>query len=86
MFRHSNSSLSRHEVVLQCHTCTDECPADESITTSGGIIEDVEQFCSLGTIMSRNCLIGGAIRDRVAVALVEWHDIGSLLLKRGTHL
>ena len=80
--------LSRHEGVFRCRTCTSDegPPADESITTSGGIIEDVEQFCYLGNILSRDCHVERAIRARVAAAWQKWRDISSLLCNRGIHL
>ena len=77
----------RNYICLVCDgTRARTNPADDSVVTSGGTIEEVNQFCYLGDVL--DCCGGAerAVRSRVATAWNKWRELSSLVSKKSVPL
>ena len=83
----STFSGVRNYVCLKCDgTHARTASPDESVVTSDGTIEEVNQFCYLGDVLDGSGGAERAVRSRVAAAWGKWRDLSSLLCNKSVPL
>jgi len=55
---------------------------DKELITTGGIIQEVYEFCYLGNILHCKAGLERAARARVAAAWTKWREMASLITNR----
>ena len=79
------SGVQNFECPL-CRRGNNRKEEERGLITTGGRIEEVDEFCYLGNVLDCEAGVEKAVRARVAAAWTKWREMASLLINRSIPL